>query len=126
MFNTRSIRNIFPELEALATSEELHIIAVSKSWINTENRDFLAEYNLPSYSMFSCKRQTNNDGSVECECESDNNFLRMCFCCKKYNIKIISFLVCKVVRLKLAFTVSLNQTALQTKKNKLLRCYIFL
>ena len=36
MFNARSLKNKFSDLEALATSEEFHIITVSKSWINTE------------------------------------------------------------------------------------------
>ena len=62
MISARSLRNKFSELEALATSEDFHIIAVSESWINTENRDFLTEYNLPSYSIFSCKRQNKKGG----------------------------------------------------------------
>ena len=40
MFNARSLRNKFSDLEALAISEEFHIIGISESWINTENRDF--------------------------------------------------------------------------------------
>ena len=46
MFNARSLRNKFSDLEALATSEDCHIIAVSDSWFKTENRDFLAEYDF--------------------------------------------------------------------------------
>ena len=57
MFNARSLRNKFSDLEAFASTEDFHIIAVSESWIYTENRDFLALYNLPSYSIFSCERQ---------------------------------------------------------------------
>ena len=54
----RSFRNKFSDLETLATSEEFHLIGVSELWIViTENRDFLAEYNLPTYSMFSCERK---------------------------------------------------------------------
>ena len=62
MFNARSLRNELLDLEA--KSEDFHIIAVSESWINTENRDFLAEYNLPSYSIFSCERQNKKGGGV--------------------------------------------------------------
>ena len=62
MFNTYSLRNKFPDLEALATSEEFHIIGILESWINTENRDFFAEHNLPNYSMFSCKRKLKGGG----------------------------------------------------------------
>ena len=46
MFNARRLKNTFSDLEALAVSDDFHIIGVSESWINTENRDFLAEYNL--------------------------------------------------------------------------------
>ena len=61
MFNKCSLRNKFTNLEALATSEEFHIIDISESWMNTENREFL-EYNLPSYSMFSYERQHKKGG----------------------------------------------------------------
>ena len=64
MFNVCSFRNKFSDLEALATSEDFHIIAVSESWINTENRDFLEEYSLPSYSIFSCERHNKKCGGV--------------------------------------------------------------
>ena len=64
MFNARSLKSKFSDLEALATSEDFHIIGVSESWMNTENRDFLAEYNLPNYSVFSCERQNKKGGSV--------------------------------------------------------------
>ena len=59
-----SFRNTFSDLEALASSKEFHIIAVLESWINTENRDFLAEYNLPSYSLFSCEWQNEKGEGV--------------------------------------------------------------
>ena len=52
MFNPRRLSNKFSDLEVLATSEEFHIIGLSESWINTENRDSLVEYNLPNYSIF--------------------------------------------------------------------------
>ena len=64
MFNARSIRNKFIDLEALAASEKYHIIGVSESWLDTENRDFLAEYNLPGYSLFSCERNNRLGGGV--------------------------------------------------------------
>ena len=57
MFNAHSLRNKFSDLEALATPEKFHIIGVSESWINTENKAFLEDYNLPNYSISSCKLQ---------------------------------------------------------------------
>ena len=58
MFNIRNLRNKFSDLEVLAASDNFHVIGiVSESWMNTENKDFLAEYNSPNYSMFSCEWQ---------------------------------------------------------------------
>ena len=64
MFNVCSLRNKFSDLEALAASNDFHIIGLSESYISTENRDFLAEYNLPNYSMFSCNWQNKKGGGV--------------------------------------------------------------
>ena len=64
MFNARSIRNKFTDLEPLGASEEYHIIGISESWLDTLNRDFLAEYNLPGYSLFSCERNNKLGGGV--------------------------------------------------------------
>ena len=64
LFNARSIRNKFIDLEALAALEEYHIIGISESWLDTENRDFLAEYNLPGYTLFSCERNNRLGGGV--------------------------------------------------------------
>ena len=61
MFNARSLRNKYSDLEALAISEAL---TLSESRMNTENRDFLAEYSLPNYSMFSYERQNEKGGSI--------------------------------------------------------------
>ncbi len=43
----RSIRNKFSDLEELVATEKFAIIAITESWLNTKDRDFLAEYNLP-------------------------------------------------------------------------------
>ena len=37
--------------------ENFDIIGVTESWINTEKRGFLAEYNIQGYSLFNCERQ---------------------------------------------------------------------
>ena len=64
MINARSIRNKFLELETFVASEDYHIVGVSESWLNTESRDFLAEYHLPGYSLFSCERKYRSGGGV--------------------------------------------------------------
>ena len=56
--NTRSLRNKFSELEELAFSENYDIIGITESWLNTEVRDFLAEYKIPGYTMFKKCRVT--------------------------------------------------------------------
>ncbi len=47
VFNARSIWNKFLDLEILTASDSYHIIVILESWLDTENRDFLAEYHLP-------------------------------------------------------------------------------
>ena len=64
MLNARSIRNKFEDLETLAAANDYHIIGVSESWLDTENRDYLAEYHLPGYSLFSCERRNRSGGGV--------------------------------------------------------------
>ncbi len=64
MFNARGIRNKFPDLDTLAASEDYHIIGVSESWLDTENRDFLTEFNLPGYFLFSWERRDRLGGGV--------------------------------------------------------------
>ncbi len=58
--NARSIRSFYLfifYLEELAVTEKFDIIAITESWLNTKDRDFLAEYDLPGYSIFSCDRE---------------------------------------------------------------------
>ncbi len=43
----------FLDLEELVATEKFDIIAITESWLNTKDRDFLAEYNLPRYSISS-------------------------------------------------------------------------
>ena len=64
LVNARSLRNKFLDLAALAYFEEYDIIGVTESWINTEGRDYLAEYNLKGYSLFSCERSQRVGGGV--------------------------------------------------------------
>jgi len=62
--NARSLRNKFTDLEALAAMGEYHVIGVTESWLNTECRDFLAEFQLPGYVLFSCERRNRPGGGV--------------------------------------------------------------
>ncbi len=51
-------------MEELVATEKFDIISITESWLNTNDRDFLAEYNLPGYSIFSCDRENRAGGSV--------------------------------------------------------------
>ena len=64
LVNARSLRNKFHDLTAIAFLENFDIIGVTESWVNTEKRDFLAEYNIPGYSLFSCERSERTGGGV--------------------------------------------------------------
>ena len=58
------MRNKFHDLAAIAFLENFDIIGVTESWVNTEKRDFLAEYNIQGYSLFSCERSERTGGGV--------------------------------------------------------------
>ena len=40
------------------------MIGITESWLDTTNRDFVAEYSLPDYSIFSCERENRTGGGV--------------------------------------------------------------
>ena len=58
------MRNKFHDLAAIAFLENFDIIGVTEFWANTEKRDFLAEYNIQGYSLFSCERSERIGGGV--------------------------------------------------------------
>ena len=64
LINARSLRNKFSDLEELAFTENYDVIGITESWLNTEQRDFLAEYDLPGYHVFSSERSNRAGGGV--------------------------------------------------------------
>ena len=58
------MRNKFHDFATIAFFENFDIIGVTESWVNTEKRDFLAEYNIQGYSLFSCERSERTGGGV--------------------------------------------------------------
>ncbi len=64
MFNARSLRNKFPDLEALVATDEFHIIGVTETCQHKPEIFFLAEYSLPSYVMFNFERVNRTGGGV--------------------------------------------------------------
>jgi len=41
-----------------------HIIGVTESWLQMSNRDFIAEFKLPGYAIFSFERENRNGRGV--------------------------------------------------------------
>ena len=64
LFNARSIRNKFPEFQALVATEVPHLVAITESWIRTSDRDFEAEFEIPGYQLFHKDRQCRQGGGV--------------------------------------------------------------
>ena len=48
----------------LAATDHFHVIGVTESWLNTENRDFIGEYILPGFTIFNCERPNKTGGGV--------------------------------------------------------------
>ena len=45
-------------------SENFDVIGITETWINTENRDFLAEYQIPGYTIVEKCRTDRNGGGI--------------------------------------------------------------
>ena len=45
-------------------TENYDVIGVTETWLNTENRDFLAEYKLPGYTIFEKSRTNRMGGGI--------------------------------------------------------------
>ena len=83
--NARSIRNKMTELGIIAMNEDLDIILISESWVNTETRDFSGEVCLPGYSLFHKDRTNGREGGgvlmlckeslqvIEIHCHANNH-----------------------------------------------------
>ena len=51
-------------MEEIAFTDNYDIIGITETWLNTANRDFLAEYKLPGYTMFEKSRTDRNGGGI--------------------------------------------------------------
>ena len=51
-------------MEEAVFTENYDIIGVTETWLNTENRDFLAEYKLPGYTIFEKSRTDKRGGGI--------------------------------------------------------------
>ena len=48
----------------MALTRNYDIIGVTESWLNTVSRDYLAEYNIPGYTIFEKSRENRNGGGI--------------------------------------------------------------
>ena len=62
--NARSLRNKFEDMEEVVFSENYDVIGITETWLNLENRDFLAEYKLPGYTIFEKSRTDKKGGGT--------------------------------------------------------------
>lgn len=51
-------------MEEVVFTENYDVIGVTETWLNTENRDFLAEYKLPGYAIFEKSRTNRMGGGI--------------------------------------------------------------
>ncbi len=64
MFSASSIRIKFLDLKALVATDEFHIIGVTETRLNINQRDFLAEYSLPGYVISNSERLNTSGGGL--------------------------------------------------------------
>ena len=58
------MRNKFNEFQSIICVENFDIIAISESWLDCGNRDFVGSFSLPNYKLFHRDRQTRLGGGV--------------------------------------------------------------
>ncbi len=92
-------------MEELVATEKFDIIAITESWLNTKDRDFLAGYNLPGYSIFRCDTENRAGGGVILYI---NNNLYPC-----------------VIQTEKINNVDLNFVELRNHNNKVIVCLIY-
>ena len=51
-------------MEEVVLTDNYDIIGVTETWLNTKNRDFIAEYNLPGFTIFEKSRTDKNGGGI--------------------------------------------------------------
>lgn len=63
-FNARSLRNKIDELRIMLLNEEIDIIAITETYIDTNNIDFTHEYQINSYKLYHKDRVGKRGGGV--------------------------------------------------------------
>ena len=52
------------EFRTLISTEKIDIAIISETWMNTETREFLAEYQISGYDMYESNRKGRKGGGV--------------------------------------------------------------
>jgi hypothetical protein len=101
--NARSIRNKINDLKALIASEIVDIIAITESWIKSSS-DFIGEFSLPGYKIFSKERKNKKGGGVLLYVREFLNVEEVILNDNDFNIEILSVNI-KHEKQKINFTV---------------------
>ena len=64
LLNARSIRNKWLQFRALTSTSPVDVIGITETWVDTDGRDFEAEYSLPGYSLYHQDRAGRAGGGV--------------------------------------------------------------
>ncbi len=64
LINAKSIRNKFRELQALVKVKSWDIIGIIETWIHSQDRDFIGEFNINGYCLFNKDRINKEGGGV--------------------------------------------------------------
>ncbi len=64
LINARSIRKKFRELQALVKVKSWDIIGITETWIHSQDRDFIGEFNIKGYCLFNKDRINKEGGGV--------------------------------------------------------------
>ncbi len=62
--NARSIRNKFREKQTLVKVKSWDIIGITETWIHSQDRDFIGEFNMNGYCLFNKDRINKKGGGV--------------------------------------------------------------
>ena len=63
-FNARSLRNKINELRCIVLTENIDVIAVTETYIDTVNNDLIYEYNIEGFKLFNKDRVNRRGGGV--------------------------------------------------------------
>ena len=70
--NSRSIRNKIDLLRGIACAENLDIIAITETWLDMAEKDFLSEFEINGYNVYHKDRKGRKGGGVAIHLKKKN------------------------------------------------------